>query len=64
MPDLSYPVRVTRSARELPAPLLDVGYGADGTPLLLLQTERRVVSLHSAESVAYETVYGDSVRAL
>lgn len=64
VPDLSYPVRVTRSARELAVPLLDVGYAADGSPLLLLQTERRVVALHNAEAVAYETAYGDSVRAL
>ncbi len=64
VPDLSYPVRVTRSARELAAPLLDVGYAADGAPLLLMETERRVVSLLSAKAVAYETAYGDSVRAL
>ncbi len=64
IPELSYPVRVTRSARELGVPLLDVGYTSAGAPLLLMQTERRVVSLHVAEAVAFETAYGDSVRAL
>ncbi len=64
IPDLDYPVRVTRSARELGAPLLDVGYTSAGEPLLFMESERRVVSLYAAGAVEYETAYGDSVRAL
>jgi sugar lactone lactonase YvrE/tetratricopeptide (TPR) repeat protein len=57
-----YPIRVTRVARGLPAPLLDIGHGADGAPLFLMELDRKAVSLQGAQHEMVETVYGDSVR--
>lgn len=57
-----YPIHVTRVARDLPAPLLDIGYGADGTPRFLMELDRKAVTLQGARQEVVETVYGDSVR--
>lgn len=57
-----YPIRVTRVATGLPAPLLDIGYGADGAPRFLMQLDRKAVSLQGSQHAMVETVYGDSVR--
>ena len=61
--NLDFPVRVTKVARGLPEALLDVGHSPDGTPLLLLDIEKRGASLLAAKAEPYATVYGDSVRA-
>jgi DNA-binding beta-propeller fold protein YncE/tetratricopeptide (TPR) repeat protein len=62
-PDSRFPIRVTRVARGLAAPLLSVGYGPDGSPQFLLKIENRAVTLMGARTEALETVYGDSVRS-
>jgi sugar lactone lactonase YvrE/tetratricopeptide (TPR) repeat protein len=61
-PDLGFPIRVTRVARGLPAPLLDIGFEPDGAPRFLLDMEKRGASLLATRAERFTTVYGDSVR--
>jgi tetratricopeptide (TPR) repeat protein len=60
-PDLDFPIRVSNVPRSLPAPLLDVGYGADGQPIFLLEIENHAVSLLGTQEELHQTVFGDSV---
>lgn len=62
-PDFRFPIRVTRVARGLAAPLLMIGYGPEGAPEFLLEIESRAVTLMGTRSETIETVYGDSVRS-
>ncbi len=61
-PDLRFPIRVTRVAESLPAPLLAIGYTGAGEPRFLLAPEKRTASLTGSLSTVRATVYGDSVR--
>lgn len=62
-PMFGFPVRVTKVARGLPAPLLAVGYDQGGAPLFLTEMEKRGVQLTATEADEYPTVYDDTVRA-
>jgi DNA-binding beta-propeller fold protein YncE/tetratricopeptide (TPR) repeat protein len=61
-PELKFPIRVTRVAESLPAPLLAIGYTRAGEPRFLLAPEKRTASLTGTLSNVRATVYGDSVR--
>lgn len=62
LPEHRYPIRVTRVGTGLPTPLLDIGYGPDGSPRFLLQVGDRSATILGTRADIVETVYGDRVR--
>ncbi|MGD2152950.1 MAG: NHL repeat-containing protein [Gemmatimonadales bacterium] len=60
--DMDFPIRVSQVPTSLASPLLDIGYGPDGTPRFLVETEGRGLTVHTAMAQLHETVYGDSVN--
>jgi sugar lactone lactonase YvrE len=59
---LDFPIRVSQVPSSLASPLLDIGYGPDGTPRFLVETEGRGLTMHTAMAQLHATVYGDSVN--
>lgn len=62
-PPFDFPFRVTRGARALPAPLINVGYTADGGTLLAMRGDRGSLRVVGTNAELYATAYGDSVPA-
>ncbi len=59
---MDFPIRVSQVPTSLASPLLDIGYAPDGTPRFLVETEDRILTMHTALAQLHETVYGDSVN--
>lgn len=59
---MDFPIRVSLVPTSLASPLLDIGYGPDGMPRFLVDTEGRGLTMHTAMAQLHETVYGDSVN--
>ncbi len=60
--DMDFPIRVSQVPTSLASPLLDIGYGPNGIPRFLVETEGRGLTMHTAMAELHETVYGDSVN--
>jgi DNA-binding beta-propeller fold protein YncE/tetratricopeptide (TPR) repeat protein len=60
--DMAFPIRVSQVPTSLASPLLDIGYGPDGSPRFLVETEGRGLTMHTTMAELHATVYGDSVN--